>query len=158
MWELLIQIGPVVLLLILGFSIGGWVERRHFRKLEQREAALTYMVLTDLKTLPEGCAGEPAELVTGEVVIASDYFKSFAANLKKLVGGELRTYESLLERGRREAILRMMEMAQRIGANAVYNVRLTTSNLGSVRRKKAAAMAEVLAYGTAVRLPEPVQA
>jgi len=154
MWPLLLQIGPIVVLLILGFTVGGWRERRHFQNLARREAALDHMLLNDLKTLPEGCVGDPAELVVGEVVIGSDYFKSFIANLKKLVGGELRTFESLLERARREAIVRMMENAERMGANRVINVRLATSSISSMRRNKGAAMVEVLAYGTAISVPE----
>jgi uncharacterized protein YbjQ (UPF0145 family) len=154
MWPLFFQIGPIVILLVLGFTVGGWREKRHFQKLAQREGALAHMLLTDLKTLPEGCIGDPAELVVGEVVIGSDYFKSFAARLKSVVGGEIRTFESLLERARREAIVRMMEHAERLGANQVVNVRLTTSSISSMKRKKGAAMVEVLAYGTAISVPE----
>ena len=90
-----------------------------------------------------------------EVVIASDYFKTFAASLRKLVGGELRTYESLMERARREALLRMLESARRLGANCVLNVRFSTSNIGTARRRQAAAMVEVYAYGTALHLSNP---
>ena len=154
MWPLLLQIGPIVILLVLGFTVGGWRERRHFKNLARREAALGDMLLTDTKTPPEGCVGEPAELVVGEVVVGSDYFKSFTANLKKLVGGELRTFESLLERARREAIVRMMENAERLGANQVINIRLATSSISRMKRNKGAAMVEVLAYGTAISVPE----
>ena len=147
------QFVPVIVLLILGFSIGGMVERAHFKRLAKREAALSHMLVTDLRKLPSG-SGAPCGLVTGEVVIASDYFKTFAATLKKLVGGELRTFETLMERARREALVRMMEAAHQQGANAVVNVRFATSNIGSMRRKKAAAMVEMYAYGTALRVPD----
>ena len=55
------------------------------------------------------------ELVTGECVISGDYFKNFVAGLKNLFGGRLTTFESVIDRGRREAILRMREKAR--GAN-----------------------------------------
>ena len=147
------QVGPVIILLILGFSVGGWVERAHLRRLDRREKALRHVFVTDLKTLPAGCAAQPCGLVTGEVVVASDYFKTFAAGLRKILGGELRTYDSLLTRARREALVRVMEAAHAMGANHVINVRLTTSNISGIQRRKAAAMVEVCAYGTAVYVP-----
>ncbi len=151
--EFLIQVGPIVVLLTLGFCVGGWVERAHFRRLEQREQAIKHILVTDTRAFPPGCASQPCGLVTGEVVVASDYFKTFAAGLRKIIGGELRTYDSLMERARREAILRMVESAQRMGANRVINIRLSTSNIGAVGRRKAAAMVEVYASGTAVFVP-----
>lgn len=149
-----IQFAPVVVLLILGFSVGTLVEQAHLRRLAAREAALSHMLVTDLRTLPPGCAAMPSGLVTGEVVIASDYFKTFAASLRKLIGGELRTFESLMTRARREALVRMLESAQRMGANRVVNVRFATTNIGSMRRRRAAAMVEMYAYGTAVYVPK----
>jgi uncharacterized protein YbjQ (UPF0145 family) len=154
MWQFWIQLFPVIVLLVLALLVGSWVERMHFRRLERRESALRYMLVTDLRTLPPGCESQPCELVIGEVVVASDYFKTFIATLKKLVGGELRTFETLMHRARREALVRMLESAQRIGANAVVNVRFSTSNIGSMKRNRKAAMVEMYAYGTAVRVPE----
>ena len=154
MVQLWFQLAPAIVLLILGFSVGGVVERAHFRRLRAREKALRDVLVTDLSSVPAGCAAQPCGLVTGEVVIASDYFKTFAAALKKMIGGELRTYESLMTRARREAVVRMMESARRMGANCVANVRFETTNIGCVRRKKAAAMVEMYAYGTAFHVPE----
>lgn len=150
-----IQFVPVVVLLILGFSIGTLVERAHFRRLEAREREIKGMLLTDLNTLPEHCSSQPCCFVVGEVVIASDYFKTFAAGLRKILGGELRTYETLMERARREAILRMAESASKMGANAVYNIRFATSNIGSISRRRSAAMVEIYVFGTAIHIPDP---
>ncbi len=151
-----LQIVPFVILLILGFTVGGIVERAHYRRLKQREAALGDLMVTDIRWLPEGRNARLCGLVSGQVVIASDYFKTFAAGLKKLIGGDLRTYESLMERARREALLRMMESARDMGANHVINVRFATSNVGSGgtgnRRRRMAAMVEMYAYGTAVHV------
>jgi uncharacterized protein YbjQ (UPF0145 family) len=88
-------------------------------------------------------------MVSGSVVVATDYFKTFVAGLKKLIGGEIKSYERLMERARREALCRMMRAAHEKGAVAVINVRLETSNIGAVRRNPAP-MVEVIAYGTAV--------
>jgi uncharacterized protein YbjQ (UPF0145 family) len=126
----------------------------HFRRLAEREAALSHILVTDLRSLPPGCAAKPFGFVTGEVVISSDYFKTFAASLKKLVGGELRTFETLMERARREALVRALESADRMGANRLVNVRFATSNIGSMKRKRMAAMVEMYAYGTAIYVPE----
>jgi uncharacterized protein YbjQ (UPF0145 family) len=90
-------------------------------------------------------------LVVGSVVIAEDYFKRVAASLKSLFGGNLRSYETLLERGRREAIVRMKENARRLGAARIVNVRLETASLSeqwSGRRPMFSA--EFIAYGTAL--------
>ncbi len=149
-----IQIVPSTVLLILGFTVGGFVERRHFRLLALAEAALSDVAVTDLATLPEEAAAQPCGLVMGEVVIASDYFKTVAAKIKGLFGGELRTFETLMERARREALVRLMIRAKDIGANRVYNVRFESSNIGAVRRKRASAMVELYAYGTAVYVPD----
>ena len=155
-WEFWIQVLPFLVLLPLGYAIGRWREGAHFRRLKRREGALSDVLVTDLGVLPEGCAAERFGLVTGEAVIASDYFKSFAARLRGLIGGELQAFETLMQRARREAILRMMESARRMGANRVVNVRLESSNIGAVqgRRRGGAAMVEMYAYGTAFYVPE----
>ena len=77
-------------------------------------------------------------------MIASDYFKTFGAQLKRIFGGRLRTYETLIERARREAIQRMRSQAAAHGADIVMNVRLETSRIIK-------SAVEVIAYGTAVK-------
>jgi uncharacterized protein YbjQ (UPF0145 family) len=91
-------------------------------------------------------------LVTGSVVVSVDYFKRFLAGLRGLVGGEVKSYGTLLDRARREAVLRMKEEAIRKGYDAIVNVRLETSRLASGRRDgKGTAGVEMLAFGTAVK-------
>ena len=87
-------------------------------------------------------------LVCGSVVISIDFFKKFVAGLRDLVGGRVSSYESLLERARREALLRMKTEARSIGAKSVWNVRLETSSI--TKGGKGVAAVEVIAYGTAV--------
>ncbi len=65
------------------------------------------------------------------------------AGLKNLVGGELRAYTELMTEARREAVERMLDQARQLGANAVVNVRFTTTNVAN-------GAAELYAYGTAV--------
>jgi uncharacterized protein YbjQ (UPF0145 family) len=82
-------------------------------------------------------------LVQGNTVRAKHAGRDIAASFKNIVGGELRGYTELLTESRRQALERMLAQAQQLGANAVLNVRFTTSAV-------AAGAAEMYAYGTAV--------
>ncbi len=148
---LIFQIGIPLFLIALGFTTGRIAERRHFSSLRRREAA-PGPVLTNLKYAPHGARVTEACFCMGGVVIASDYFKFFGASLKNLVGGRLRTLETLLERGRREALLRMREQAGAAGADMVLNVRLETAMIMRARGRKSSPAAEVIAYGTGVKI------
>jgi uncharacterized protein YbjQ (UPF0145 family) len=86
-------------------------------------------------------------------VVSVDYFKRFLAGLRMFFGGRVKSYESLLDRGRREALLRCKEAARAQGYQAVINVRLETSRLASSNRDgRATAGVEVLAFGTGLGL------
>ncbi|HEY1076096.1 MAG TPA: heavy metal-binding domain-containing protein [Fontimonas sp.] len=149
--ELLIQIGFIGLLLGAGLLFGGINERRHYREIQTREAALRALLVFNERHLPPDMDIREARLICGSVVIAEDYFKRVAANLKSIFGGRLTAYESLMDRGRREAILRMKEEAQKLGATMVFNVRFETSSLSeSTAGQQAWFSAEFLAYGTAL--------
>ena len=139
-----------VLLIVLGFVVGGWNEHRHFRSLEQRERATADVLVTQLRTFPGRAAGgTPPTILFGEVVIATDYLKSFLAKLRNFFGGRIGSYQSLLERARREALLRIVEQARAQGYNAVCNVRLQTADVGGNSSMRRVAMAAILACGTA---------
>lgn len=145
----ILQFAIPVCLLVLGFVVGRIVEKSHLAKLAKREEQLMTIPLTDLKSPPEYLQAVSGTLVTGAVVIGSDYFKTFAAGLRKLIGGEVKSFERMMERARREAICRMLEQAHHLGASAVINIRIETSNIGGVR-KNPTPMVEVLVFGTAV--------
>ncbi len=148
--RLLITFGIPVFLILLGLVAGRIAEARHFRSLDSREAEFAGMSVTDLRSCLRGAeASKHAELVTTEVVIANDYLKSFFASLRKIVGGELKSYQSLMVRGRREAILRLMEKARDLGHDALCNVRYENADIGGMTRKKGAAMVAVTASATA---------
>ncbi len=135
----------------LGYTVGRWREQSHLKSLAVREEALSHLVVTDLKTLPHPETAASGCLVMGEAVIATDYFKSIATQLRNLIGGEMKSMQSLVDRARREAIVRMLEQADRAGATEVHNVRLETSNIRSATSKKKAAISvEMLAFGTAI--------
>ena len=166
MGEVLVQLaastGLPVLLIILARITGRAIERKHFRSLDTREAALSDMVLTDLRSFPGGSdASSGGEMVIGEVVISSDYLKSFMARLRKILGGELKSFHSLMVRARREAILRMMEKAHGKGFNAVCNIRVEFANVGGVGMrsadKRGVIMVAIIVSGTAYSIPAGVR-
>lgn len=132
-------------LILLGFVVGRIRESRHLADLDRREAAVASVVVVDVKTLPPGIDAADGALVMGEVVIAADYFKTFAAGLRAIIGGEVRSYQTMLSRARREAKLRMIEQAQRLGSDLVVNVRMEWSAVGPQLPS-----AEIFCYGTAV--------
>jgi uncharacterized protein YbjQ (UPF0145 family) len=149
--EGLVQIVIFVVLLAIGWFAGRANERRHFRELAEHEAKLKQILVFNEKTPPAGQALARGVLVVGAVVIAEDYFKRIAAGLRSLVGGRIGVYESLLDRGRREAIVRMKEEARELGATMVFNVRLETASLSEDRSGRSPMFsAEFIAYGTAL--------
>ncbi len=150
LFVLLFVLGPL-LLAAAGVAVGWIVEANHFRRLEEGERQLGHLVVSDLKQLPENWAASDASLVCGEAAIARDSLKSFLAGLRRLVGGRIRAYETLMERARREALLRMLRQAQAAGANAVWNVRVSSSAVGGGERQKTFGVL-VIAYGTALKV------
>lgn len=144
-----IDIFIVLLLLVLGYVFGRLAEWRHYKRILRREAEFAGLIVVTTKTLPPMTPDPDATLVRGSAVISVDYFKRFIANLRKIFGGRLKTYESLFDRARREAILRMQEEARALGATMIFNMRFETSSI-SKGRKDAVGTVEVLAYGTAI--------
>ena len=145
--------GMPLLLLLLAYFIGSMIERKHFRMIRKREDALHGFPVVSFDTMPEQWRASSSGMVTGSIVISLDYFKRVIAGLRGLVGGRIKTYEPLLERARREALLRMTESAKEQGFDGVINVRLETSRLANARGDgKGTAGVEMLAFGTAVKL------
>lgn len=134
-------------MLALGFGFGTWIEKRHYRSIQKREQELNSLPAMATKILPDGHFQQ--QLVLGSVVVSVDYFKRFLATLRNLFGGRMISYETLIDRARREAVLRMKSMAQEKGAEMIFNVKLETSSI-SKGRNGAIGSVEVLAYGTAL--------
>ena len=138
----------VLVMLALGYGFGRLAEQRHYKSIHEREDALRSLLVLPEKTPPPQYLNHNSTLVTGSVVISVDYFKTFVAALRTLVGGRGSSYESLLDRARREAILRMQEEAAAQGAEAVLNLKFETSRIGQ-NGQQGLGSVEVLAYGTA---------
>lgn len=107
------------------------------------------MIVVNTETLPGYVVLEAKGLVQGNTIRAKHVGRDIVANLKNLIGGELKGYTELLVEARRQALERMLAQAEQLGANAVLNVRFTTSAVTQ-------GAAELYAYGTAV-VVEPVK-
>ena len=101
------------------------------------------MQIVNTETIPGKTIIEVKGLVQGNTVRAKHVGRDIMAGFKNIVGGELKGYTELLVEARREAVERMMGQAQQLGANAVVNVRFSTSSVTG-------GAAELYAYGTAV--------
>lgn len=140
----------LLFILAITYTTGSIIEKRHFKKIKKREIALIRKPVINFgaKTKETKRKVRKVELVTGEVVISGDYFKNFAAALKNIFGGRLTTFESIMDRGRREALLRMREKAA--GAHCVINTRIETVMLNSLYDSKSVPKCAIIAYGTAI--------
>jgi uncharacterized protein YbjQ (UPF0145 family) len=146
----LINFGIFVFLLAVGYFFGTWAERKHYKSIKEREQKFLHLPAVTAKSL--NIADEDithAQMVYGSAVISIDYFKRLLAALRNIFGGAVGAYESLIDRARREATLRMMESAP-AGTTIILNVRLQTSAIGQSANKKSVGSIEALAYGTAV--------
>ena len=138
-----------LVLLGLGYFVGQMLEKSHYRSIRQREGELRHIPAIASSKLSSDLEPCDTQLVAGNVVISVDFFKKFVAGLRTLVGGRITTYEGLIDRARREALLRMKEEAHRLGAHLVFNIKMETSSISKGKRDTIGSV-EVLAYGTAI--------
>ncbi len=103
------------------------------------------MILTNTETVPGRQIVAHFGLVSGNTVRAKHVGRDIAASFKNLVGGELKGYTELLEEARQQSVDRMIQQAQSLGADAIVNVRFSTSAVTQ-------GAAELYVYGTAVQL------
>jgi len=146
-WSLrsVIEVALFLIFMTCGYFFGRLAEKRHFKSIIERERKSNKLPAIASRYPPEDTSYHQ-QLVAGSVVVASDYFKSFTAGLINIFGGSVTPFESLLDRGRREAILRMKDEAEQLNASMVFNIKLETTRIATGR----AGAIEVLAYGTAM--------
>jgi uncharacterized protein YbjQ (UPF0145 family) len=145
-WVDVINLALPLALLLTGYGVGRWLEQRHYASIRERERELRLVVALSTRYVPEGVDVQRASVVSGSVVVSSDYFKTFVAGFRNLFGGRFRGYETLLERARREALLRMKQEARRAGSSLIIGVRFHTTQVAGSQTPSV----EVLAYGTAL--------
>jgi uncharacterized protein YbjQ (UPF0145 family) len=145
----MIDLIVLVVLLAVGYIFGRSIEQAHYRSIRKRESCLNKLPAIATRKIPAGFPRCKTTLVAGSVVISVDYFKKFVAGLRYLVGGRVSSYESLIDRARREAVLRMKASAENIHASHIFNVKMETASISKGHRNSIGSV-EVLAYGTAV--------
>lgn len=135
-------------LIIVGRVVGRSIEKQHYESIVEREAKYERQPALSVKLHEAPYPIRSASLAIGSVVVSVDHFKRFVSSFRMLVGGEVRSYSSLIDRARREAVLRMKESHP--DADAYLNTRLETSTIASTQGDQGMGTIEVLAYGTAV--------
>jgi uncharacterized protein YbjQ (UPF0145 family) len=146
--ELIISLALPVLLIVIGRIVGSRIERKHYASIVERETRFAGQPALSTKQTDAPDPIRTASLAVGSVVVSVDHFKRFLSSFRMIVGGELRSYSSLIDRARREAVLRMKESQP--DAHAYINTRLETSTISSTSGDRGIGTIEVLAYGTAV--------
>jgi len=144
---MMVMLSPFLVPIVCGV-IGSIGEKKHYESIHARERASVHVPVIPTSVSDDSKQVISAVLVTGATVVSPDAFRRFLASVRNLFGGRLRSYESMLDRARREAVLRMKEQAP--GADAFVNFRMETSKIGGQQRKQGIIAIEVLAYGTAL--------
>ncbi|MCK5581561.1 MAG: YbjQ family protein [Candidatus Omnitrophica bacterium] len=145
----------IIFLVFVGgaYLIGQHIEKSHYKEIEKKESACLHIPSVTSKKIVNLDEVLDAKLVFGNVVISGDYFKMIVASLLNFFGGRVTPYEKLLDRARREAILRMKQDASSMDADMIINTRFEMSKLDSMARGGGGTgMFEIIAYGTAVKL------
>jgi uncharacterized protein YbjQ (UPF0145 family) len=149
-WADLINLGLPLTLMLVGYTVGRYLEKRHYASIRKRERELQGVIALSTRYVPEGVVALGAIVVSGGVVVSSDYFKTFVAGFRNLFGGRFKGYETLLERARREAVLRLKQQARDAGCKLVIGLRFHTTRISGANTPSV----EVMAYGTALRSDE----
>ena len=148
---MIFEFGVFLTLIVLGFVVGRLKERNHYEKLKHREIALS-----ELNTSTFGkknISGKDSQLFVGSMVVSIDYFKATLASFRSIFGGRLKSYETLLDRAKREATVRMKEKALLWGADEIRNIRVETSNIANSQGQNSGLVAvEIMVYGTGVKI------
>ena len=139
---LIFQIVLFLILFAVGWGFGRHIEQKHLCELDEKEKQFAHIRIDTHRFVETSATGQ---LVSSNVVISHDYFKYVIANIQNFFGGRLTSYESVVERARREAIIRLKQEAHAMGANHIMGIRLNTTELGMQ-----GGMVEVFAYGTAI--------
>ncbi len=150
--ELSIQFGIPLVLLVVAYFTGTTLERRHYASIRERELRWRSLPAITFRNVPPSWQVTDSGLIAGSVVVSVDYFKRFISGLQMIFGGRIKSYETLLDRARREALLRVKEEAAERGYHAIINVRIETCRIANARKSESVAGIEVLVFGTGLKL------
>ena len=154
--SLFIEISPYCCLLFLALLFllvpaftGRYFERKHLKELDERERELKGSILVHNRKHPFIEGNVEARMYSGEVVIAADRFKTWLARWRQLVGGKIGSLAPVVERARREALLRAAEKASSDGFTELGNVRYNTASLKWANPQAKELLICVQVFGTA---------
>lgn len=145
---LIFKVVVFFILFFIGWGFGRHIERKHFKQLDEQEQRLAHIRLDSSRFKTADTQGQ---LIISNVVISHDYFKMVWATIHNFFGGQLKTYETVVERARREAVVRLKHQAEQLGATQILGLRLCTTEIGMQ-----GGMVEVMAYATVI-LPHTPQ-
>lgn len=146
-WDMILNNGLQVFGIgLFGWLLASWFERRHLASISAREIPLQSIRVNTSKHLPD-CEPEGCTLLIGSVVVAHDYFRTLIIIIRRFIGGNIKPYERLVQRGRREAMIRLKEEAELRGIDQVINIRFGTSTVSG----RFLHAIEMVAYGTGIR-------
>ncbi|MCH2174973.1 MAG: YbjQ family protein [Lentisphaeria bacterium] len=147
-FELFLIFGFPFLTLVAGFIVNRVISNLHLKKLNARESRLKHIMVSQQRHTPSNLLIESGMIVTSEVVLSVGYFRSWIAGWIQLVGGNISGYEDVMQRARREAIVRVMEQAHQANAPFVWNLRIEAVDL---YLKKGGRCLAVIVTGTAMK-------
>jgi len=141
-----------IILIFLGLFFGRRAEKNHYASIEKREREYKNIIIlsdTDLKNIKN--EAQQWELIHEGTVVAIDAFKKLMASFVNLFWWRMKAYESLVDRARREAVLKVKHKAHSLWHNAVINLRIETSSISKSAKKTVWAV-ESIAYATWITL------
>ncbi len=138
-------------LLVVGYIFGTRTEKSHFKSLVEREARMRSLPVLSTDIGYDSEVVVESKLVHGNFSVGPDYFRVVVAGIINFFGGRIGVYENLMDRARREAILRMIESAG--NPDMIVNLRIETFVLdaGVSKKRRWITSIDALAYGTAIK-------
>ena len=141
-----------LVVIMCGLFFGKRAEKKHYKSIIEREEKYKHVVvLSDKDAKNVSGIQWDGVLVTGSTVVSIDAFKKLMAGFVNIFGWRMKAYETLVDRARREAILKAKEQVVASGYNCLINLRVETSSI-SKSTKKAVGAVEAIAYGTALKI------
>jgi len=138
----------VIIFAAIGWAVPARLEYKHRQYMDEREKLLGDIHINTSKRA--GPDAVNATILYGSVVITHDIFRTFFIQFRKLIGGNIKAYERLIDRGRREAFIRLREEARLRGFNKVINVRFTNNYVTK-------SAIELVAYGTGIATDDTIE-
>ncbi len=141
-----------IIILLLGLYFWKRAERKHYTSIHQREETYKNIIVLSDTDLKQAKNNQSEWILIAEgTVVSIDAFKKLMAGFVNIFGGRMKSYESLVDRARREAILKVKQRAEESGCNVIANLRLETSSISKSTKNSVGAV-EAMAYATGLKV------